>query len=222
VTGTKTGVTPADRILVTVRTDRGPAVAIVDPAGPGVTFDGPLLRLHQARGRPLGDGGTPARHDGDSWARCHADLHRYALAGACALADGALAGALALTAEHVRTRHQFGRPLASFQAVAQQIADVYITGRTLHLAALTAAWRLGVTAAGHEQADDDLHVAAQWCTAEAPAAVRICHHLHGGLGLAADYPLHRYTALIRATVRFLGGSEYRLQTLGERLVHRPD
>jgi alkylation response protein AidB-like acyl-CoA dehydrogenase len=233
VTGVKIGVTAADRILVTVG---GPAVVIVDPAGPGATLTGGVLRLDRAPADRLGTarGERPGTASGESPGRvtagrgagrsgsenCHADLRRFAIAGACALGDGALAGALDLTAEHVRTRQQFGRPLATFQAVAQQIADVYIAGRTLHLMATSAAWRLG---AGRD-ADDDLDVAAQWLTAEAPPAARTCHHLHGGLGLSVDYPLHRHTALIRDLVRFLGGGEHRLAALADRVTggeHRP-
>ena len=75
-------------------------------------------------------------------ADCVRDLYQLAMAGACALADGAVAGALALTRDHVASREQFGRPLAAFQAVSQQIADVYIASRTMHLAALSACWRL--------------------------------------------------------------------------------
>jgi alkylation response protein AidB-like acyl-CoA dehydrogenase len=213
VTGVKTGVTAADRLLVTVA---GPAVVIVDPSGPGAVLTDGILHLTQAPAQFLGEAtglreeAGPARGTG---ADCHADLHRFAVAGACALGDGALAGALALTAEHVRTREQFGRPLATFQAVAQQIADVYVAGRTLHLAVTSAIWRLGTG----RDAGDDLDIAAQWFTAEAPPAARTCHHLHGGLGLSVDYPLHRHTALIRDLVRFLGGGEHRLTVLGERL-----
>ncbi|GIE75119.1 acyl-CoA dehydrogenase [Actinoplanes philippinensis] len=223
VTGVKTGVTAADRLLVTVA---GPAVVIVDPAAPGVTLTGGILYLHDApvqllggdgSGPPRGEaaerGGARERGGAVASADCHADLHRLALAGACALGDGALAGALTLTAEHVRTREQFGRPLATFQAVAQQIADVYVASRTLHLAVTSALWRLGTG----RDAGDDLDIAAQWLTAEAPQAARTCHHLHGGLGLSADYPLHRHTALIRDLIRFLGGGEHRLTVLGERV-----
>ena len=236
VTGVKTGVPDADRahrILVPARTAAGGvAVMVIDPASPGVTLEAPprsagvspgsaggslgsvglggcTVRLDAVAGQPLG---------GNTDGRCLADLHRFALAGACALGDGALAGALGLTAGHVRTREQFGRPLATFQAVAQQIADVYVIARTLHLAAVAACWALG----SGRPADDDLAVAAQWLTAEAPPALRTCHHLHGGLGLAADYPLHRHTALVRDLVRFVGGSEHCLQRLGERLAQRPE
>ena len=138
------------------------------------------------------------------------DLYQLAVAGACCLADGALAAALALTTAHVASRHQFGRPLAAFQAVAQQIADVYISSRTLHLATLSACWRMQ---AGLE-AGDDLDVAAYWLAAEAPAALRTCHHLHGGIGMDVSYPLHRYSSLVRDLARFVGGTEYRLDQLG--------
>ncbi|GAA4953040.1 acyl-CoA dehydrogenase family protein [Actinoplanes utahensis] len=204
VIGVKTGIPAADRILVTVD---GPGVVVVDlDQEPGVTTDGGILRFDRARATRLGG------------AACHADLHRNVVASACAIGDGALAGALALTAGHVRARRQFGRPLATFQAVAQQIADVYVASRTLHLAALTAAWRLG---AGRP-ADDDLDVAALWLATEAPPAMRTCHHLHGGLGLSIDYPLHRHTTLIRDMVRLLGGGAHRLALLGERLAHRTE
>ena len=118
-------------------------------------------------------------------AQCVRDLYQLAVAGACALADGAVAGALALTRDHVATREQFGRPLAAFQAVSQQVADVYIASRTMHLATLAACWRLaeGLDAAA------DLAVAGYWCAEQAPRTVRICHHLHGGLGMDVQLSL---------------------------------
>jgi 3-oxo-4-pregnene-20-carboxyl-CoA dehydrogenase alpha subunit len=140
-------------------------------------------------------------------AGCLRDLYQLAVAGACALADGAVAGALALTRDHVATRRQFGRPLAAFQAVSQQIADVWIMSRTMHLAALSACWRLAESRG--EAAD--LAVAGYWCAEHAPRSVRICHHLHGGLGMDVTYPLPGFSALVSDLVRFLGGAEYRLE-----------
>jgi alkylation response protein AidB-like acyl-CoA dehydrogenase len=109
----------------------------------------------------------------------------------------------------VRTREQFGKPLATFQAVAQQIADVYVTARTLHLAALAACWRLD---------ESDVDVATYWLAAEAPAALHTCHHLHGGLGVDAGYPLHRYYAATKDLIRLIGGVEHRLGRLGARIA----
>jgi len=234
ITGTKIGVPHADQsrlILVPARLapatssmivssseqiesrtahDHGVApagVVLVAPGAPGVR----LTRTPSSSGQPeftlhldqapvesvLGPAG------------CVQDLYRLAVAGACALIDGAVAGALALTRDHVATREQFGRPLAAFQAVSQQVADVYIASRTMHLATLSACWRLS------ENRDQgaDLDVAGYWCAEQAPQAVRVCHHLHGGLGMDVSYPLHRYSALVADLVRFLGGAEYRLERL---------
>jgi alkylation response protein AidB-like acyl-CoA dehydrogenase len=213
VSGTKIGVpyaTAATWILVPVSHGSGTAIAVLGPSGPGVT----LRRTPASAAAPeytLRLDRAPAAHvlGGDG---ALADLYRLTAAGACCLADGALAAALALTTEHVRTRQQFGRPLATFQAVTQQIADVAIASRTLHLAALSACWRLGTG----RDAGEDTDVAAYWLAAEAPAAMRACHHLHGGTGMDASYPLHRYSALVKDLVSLVGGADYRLGRLGAR------
>jgi 3-oxo-4-pregnene-20-carboxyl-CoA dehydrogenase alpha subunit len=172
-------------------------VFLVSPRGPGVE----LIQTPSSSGEPeyavqLDHAPVEGMLGG---ADCVRDLHQLATAGACALADGAVAGALALTRDHVASREQFGRPLAAFQAVSQQIADVYIASRTMHLAALSACWRL---AEGREAAAD-LEVAGYWCAEQAPRSVRLCHHLHGGIGMDATYPLHLFSSLIADLIRFL-------------------
>ncbi len=183
------------------------AVVLVDPRAPGVG----LTRTPSSSGQPeytLRMDQAPIESVLGP-AECVQDLYRLAVAGACALVDGAVAGALVLTRDHVATREQFGRPLAAFQAVSQQIADVYIASRTLHLATVSACWQLSE---GRDQGAD-LDVAGYWCAEQAPESVRICHHLHGGLGMDVTYPLHRYSSLVADLVRFLGGAEYRLERL---------
>jgi 3-oxo-4-pregnene-20-carboxyl-CoA dehydrogenase alpha subunit len=207
VSGTKVGVpycAEAARVLLPVSfADGGTGVVIVDPAAPGARITrtpgaGPEYTLRLDR--------VPVEHVLGA-AAAVTDLYQLAVAGACCLADGALSAALALTRDHVAARRQFGKPLATFQAVAQQIADVYITSRTLHLVTQSACWRLD---AG-EDAAGDLGVAGYWCAQEAPPSVRTCHHLHGGTGMDTTYPLHHFSALIGDLVRYLGGAEYQLE-----------
>ena len=222
VSGVKIGVpyaAAASWILVPSSvSEGGTGVVVVDPAAQGVTIQrtpssaGGGEYTMRMDGAPItavlggtddGAGRSAAR------TRAVADLYQLTLAGACCLADGALAGALALTTEHVAARHQFGRPLATFQAVAQHIADVAIASRTLHLAALSGCWRLDT---GRE-AGPDLDVAAYWLADQAPTALRTCHHLHGGTGMDVSYPLYRYSALVKDLVRLVGGADYRLGLL---------
>jgi alkylation response protein AidB-like acyl-CoA dehydrogenase len=195
---------PSDSMIVSGLGQIAPKTAhdhggafLVSPRGPGVE----LIQTPSSSGEPeyavqLDHAPVEGMLGG---ADCVRDLHQLATAGACALADGAVAGALALTRDHVASREQFGRPLAAFQAVSQQIADVYIASRTMHLAALSACWRL---AEGREAAGD-LEVAGYWCAEQAPRSVRLCHHLHGGIGMDATYPLHRFSSLIADLTRFL-------------------
>jgi hypothetical protein len=218
ITGLKIGVPHAEQshlLLIPAR------LASSDPMIMG-SFDGPTTETPHDHGvalvRPDAEGVQVTRTPSSSGepeyaiqldqapvegmlggADCVRDLHQLAIAGACALADGAVAGALALTRDHVASREQFGRPLAAFQAVSQQIADVYIASRTMHLTALSACWRL---AEGRDAAAD-LEVAGYWCAEQAPRTVRLCHHLHGGIGMDATYPLHRFSSLIADLTRFL-------------------
>ena len=56
-------------------------------------------------------------------------LNHLVVAMAGAYAAGLVAGALRLTADYVAQRHQFGRPLSTFQTVAAQLAEVYTSPR---------------------------------------------------------------------------------------------
>lgn len=201
VTGRKIGVTYADqaaRLLVTATRGNDVVVALVDPSGPGVT----MMESSSSSGRTEHTvvlDGAPGELLEPGAARV---LREHAIAGLCLTAAGVVAGARDLTATYIKGREQFGRKLAEFQAVAQQIADVYISSRTIDLAAANAAWRIG------EGLDvtDDLAVAAYWICAEGPAALRTCHHLHGGMGVDETYPLHHYFSWITDIGHALGTS----------------
>lgn len=216
ITGHKIAVPYAEQARwILVPTDAG--VAVVDGDAPGIT----RLASPSSEGTPefsvrfervaipaeqLLPGGL-------------ADLHRLALASIGSVADGLLKGVLTLTAEHVRTRHQFGRPLAEFQAVAQQIADVYVVSRTLHAAAVSANWALAQdddSPEHRERIDDDLDVLAYAVASDLPAAMQKCHHLHGGIGVDVTHPLHRYYSQAKDIARWLGGASFRLDRLGAR------
>jgi 3-oxo-4-pregnene-20-carboxyl-CoA dehydrogenase alpha subunit len=212
LSGTKVGVPYAEQaafILVPARLPSRSGVALLSPRAEQVE----LTRSPSSSGEPeytlrMEQAPIEGMLGG---ANCVRDLYQLAVAGACALADGAVAGALALTRDHVATRRQFGRPLAAFQAVSQQIADVYIASRTLHLATLSACWRLDAGLDAAPEMCTDLGVAGYWCAEQAPRSVRMCHHLHGGLGMDVTYPLHRFSSLVADLVRYLGGAEYRLE-----------
>lgn len=202
----------ASRIIVPATTPAGPQLFLVSPQTEGVT----LRASSSSAGTPehtvvlsgarLSDEDRLAATSGDSALQT---LHRFALAGMCALGDGALAAVLELTTTHLGERHQFGKPLATFQSATSQVADIYIAARTLHLAASSATWRLGEGG----DADADLAVAGYWLTTEAPPALANGHHLHGGVGVDETYPLHHYYALVKDLARQAGGTRTRTRGL---------
>jgi alkylation response protein AidB-like acyl-CoA dehydrogenase len=186
VTGRKTGVTcaaDASHLLVTAQQDGRDVVALVDVSDPGVTLleSGSSARI--TTHTVVLDGARAELVDGAAQT-----LTSLWTAGLCLTAAGVVAGARDLTASYIKGRTQFGRSLAEFQAVAMQIADVYIASRTLDLAAENAGWRLDQGL----DVSDDLAVAAYWACTEGPRALRTCHHLHGGMGVDETYPLHHY------------------------------
>ena len=210
--GRKVGVTAFDgaaAVLVPATHDDGVAVVLLDPHAPGVQVQATRSSRGETEHTLVLDGVRVGEEDllgGDVTGTAYDILRDHAVAGLCLLGGGVVAGATDLTAGYVKDRRQFGRALAEFQAVAQQVADVYVASRTIGLVAQSAAWRV---AEGLDAADD-LAVAAHWLAAEGPAALHICHHLHGGMGVDETYPLHRYYSWSKDIVRALGG---RLQTL---------
>ena len=206
--GTKVGVpyvAQADWVVVTADN----AVVVVPANADGV----------QATRTPTSNGSDEyvvtfsdvAMTDGDmvSGAEAHR-VNQLALAAIGAFASGLVAGALRLTADYVATRHQFGKPLSTFQTVAAQLAEVYIASRTLTLAATSVIWRLSQG----RDADDDLDVLGYWLASQAPPVMQTCHHLHGGMGMDITYPMDRYYSSIKDLARLVGGPSYRLDMVG--------
>lgn len=200
----------AHRILAPAVAHGDPVLLLVDPRAGGVTCSA----------RPTSSGTPSYRVDlagvqGEVVPGATVqELRRLAAACAAAFADGLVAGALALTAGHVATRHQFGRPLVTLQAVAQHLADVSIVSRTLHLAAVAAAASLD---GGDPDAWADPEVAALLAVEDARSAIATCHHLHGGTGLDVSYPLPAYSAAANDLAHLLGGPDRVLDALADRL-----
>ncbi|SEF81213.1 Acyl-CoA dehydrogenase [Thermomonospora echinospora] len=207
----------AARILVPARVDgAGVGVFLVEPAaaelGPHLAATGePMSRVALTGVRVDEDALLGGQADGRAWRT----LRRSAVAGAVALSSGVIEGALKLTTEYVKTREQFDRPLAAFQAVTMQIGDVYIAKRALDVALWAGVWRL---AEGAPDTDEVLAVAAYNACGPVVQALYTCQHLHGGIGLDVTYPLHRYFAWGKHYGHLLGGAEAQLDAIGDAIA----
>ncbi|MDR4215747.1 acyl-CoA dehydrogenase family protein, partial [Bacillus paralicheniformis] len=125
--------------------------------------------------------------------------------------------ALELTAEHARTRVQFERPIGSFQAVAQRLADAYVDVEAIRLTLWQAAWRVSEGL----PAETEVASAKFWA---ADAGHRVAHtavHVHGGMGIDTDHPLHRYFVAAKRNEFTLGGATAQLRKIGAALASTP-
>lgn len=206
--GTKVAVPYAEQAAwMLVSTDNG--IVVVSPQADGVRLTAtPCSADSREYAVEFSDVAVDGVLDGAGAHR----VNRLALAMIGAYAAGLVAGALRLTADYVAQRHQFGRPLSTFQTVAAQLAEVYIASRTLDLISTSAVWRL----AEGRDADGDLDVLGYWLTSQAPPTMQTCHHLHGGMGMDITYPMHRYYSSIKDITRLLGGPAHRLDLVADR------
>lgn len=101
-----------------------------------------------------------------------------------------------LTVEHVRTREQFGRPLARFQAVQQHLATLLGEVAAAE-AAVTDALR-GVSSAADLVDHPRLATARVRVGRAAEEVSRLSHQLHGAIGTTREYELHRHTLALLA------------------------
>jgi len=131
-------------------------------------------------------------------------------AGLCAISSGACQEAVRITAEYASNRKQFDKPIAMFQAVGQRLADSYIDNEAINLTMWQAATRLA----------DEMPSAKEVATAKywaAEGGSRIGHaalHVHGGISIDVDYPIHRYFLWLKQIEFALGGATPQLVRLG--------
>ena len=209
----------ADLFLVPAEAPSGVAVFLVRPDDAGVTVTA----------QRFSDGDTVARLDLDAAVVAPSRLlgpadgsvdHRLRqllVLAASAEQVGVTEGALRLTAAYARTREQFGRPIGTFQAVSQRLADGYIDVLGQRLALWQAAWRLDAGL----PADTQLATAKLWA---ADAGHRLAHttvHVHGGVGIDLDGEAHRYFTTAKRFEFLYGGSTEQALLVGRALAAEP-
>lgn len=210
----------AERIVVPARGAGGVGLYLVDPRAAGVRLETQAtsdrqpyahLDLEGAAGELL-----PGSGHGTEAIRWLCDR---ATVGLCALQLGVGERALEMTAAYARERVQFDRPIGSFQAVHQRAGDAFIQMEAVRLSFLEAAGLLAQDAEG-EAVADAVAVAKYWAAEGGQFNAYACQHLHGGIGIDVDYPLHRYFLWSMHLEHALGGASEQLQRLGARIAER--
>lgn len=208
----------AGRALVSASTADGAGLFLIDAKAAGVSSE----RVETTTFEPLSfvtfDGVRAAPEDrlGDpaSGAAMIRWISDRAVTGLCAMQSGVCDQALRMTAEYVSQREQFGSKIATFQAVAQRAAEAYIDAAGVMLTARLAAWTLS-----QDLPAQDLVAIAKFWTADAgQRVVHAAQHLHGGIGVDTEYPVHRYFRWAKQLELALGGANEHLLRLGNSLA----
>jgi acyl-CoA dehydrogenase len=222
LSGVKTAVDAApeaDLFLVPCASPDGVLVFLVAPSDAGVRVEPQRLTDFASAGRVVLEGVVLDDERvlaGNGQGAGVADwLVARATVGLCAMQSGVIERALELTAEYAKSRMAFGRPIGSFQAVTQRLADAFVDVEAVRLTMWQAAWLL---ASGEAGADVAVATAKFWA---AEAGHRVAHtavHVHGGMGIDVSYPVHRFFVAAKQHEFALGGATAQLRRIGDVLA----
>jgi 3-oxocholest-4-en-26-oyl-CoA dehydrogenase beta subunit len=224
----------AERVLVPATlADGRVGLFLIDPRGAGVRQERQLVTDRSVQAWLTLDGArAPADAVVGSFDAGRDALQwtvERAIAGLCAMQVGVADKALRITANYAAQRQQFERPIGSFQAVHTRAADAYCDLESMRLVALQAAYLLSRRSSQplqgpvtrDELATDAVQVAKVFAGEAGHAIAYAAMHLHGGIGVDVDYPVHRYYLWARQIELTLGSSASTLAAIGERLA-QPD
>lgn len=208
----------AGRMLLSADTGRGVAIFLVDTNEPGVTLVAQATTTGENEYRVILENvrlsSTAVLADPADGERIVEWIMQRAIAGLCAMEVGVAEQALRMAAEYTSNRKQFGKAIATFQAVAQRAADAYIDLEAVRLSTAQAVWRI----ASGLPATREVAIAKFWA---AEGGHRVCYaaqHLHGGIGVDTDYPLHHFYLQSRKIELTFGGAHTQLAVLGRMLA----
>lgn len=219
ITGTKAYVldgASAAFAVVSATTDIGPSLFVVDLPGPGVEVTS-LTTMDRTRNfaRVTFDN-APARLLGEEGA-ARAVLARVSDIAAIALACeqvGAAAEVLDRTVEYLKVRHQFGRPIGSFQALKHRCADMLVELESAKSAVAYAITALEEDAADLSQAAS---IAKTWCSETFYHLAAESIQMHGGIGFTWEHHAHLYFKRAKASELLFGSPAHHRARL-EKLI----
>jgi len=192
---------------------------LAEVAGRVALLDASRARIDAdpADGRVLADMHWPARAGEELVPLDPDELRRLAALASCCLMAGLSLRVFEITLEYAGTRSQFGKPIARFQAIQQQLA---VMAELVDAACMSA--QLACQAGG--PAPCALRVAAAKAVAGgiAPRLADAAHAVHGAMGITWEYDLQLYSRPLRAWRLEAGGEGYWAQRLGRALLDGAD
>ncbi|OBH28156.1 acyl-CoA dehydrogenase [Mycobacterium sp. E342] len=201
----------ADTVLIPASMEDGQVgLFLVAADAPGVDIRPAATTNHEPHADVNLDGATVSDADLIVGADLIESLHTRALVGLCAIQLGVAERALRIAAEYTTGREQFGRPIGSFQAVQQRMADAFIDVEAIRWTTWHAAWLI----AHGRTAGRAARIAKFWAAEAGARVAATAQHVHGGIGIDITYPLHRYFLWAKHNELTLGPATAQLAHLG--------
>ncbi|MBI1182026.1 MAG: acyl-CoA dehydrogenase [Alphaproteobacteria bacterium] len=198
-----------DGLLVSAALDGGIGLFLVDPAGPGVerraydAVDGSRFADFAFHGAPL----DPAGLLGAASPEILEDALDEARLCVCADMLGGLERAMEMTADYLKTRTQFGQPLAGFQALQHALADMFVEADAVRSSVFRA-----LSAFGGDDRSRRRAVSSCWVETfgAAKQLAGMAVHLHGAIGFTEEYRVGQYLRRAMVAERRFGDVEHHL------------
>ena len=202
----------ANTMLIPAAMDDGLGVFLVDTNAAGVDVRQVVTTNGEPHADVFLDGAAVSNGDqliGDG-TEIIESLHARALVGLCAIQLGVTERALRMAASYTTEREQFGRPIGSFQAVQQRMADAFIDVEAIRWTMWQAAWLLDQGGAPGREA----RIAKFWAAEAGARVAATAQQVHGGIGIDTTYPLFRYFLWAKHNELTLGSASAQLARLG--------
>jgi alkylation response protein AidB-like acyl-CoA dehydrogenase len=207
----------ADVLLVSGRTPAGVTLLGVDADAPGMTRT-PLDALDLTRKLArIEFAGTPARRIGEEGGAWPVLRHVMDLASIALGAEqvGGAQRCLEMSVEYAKVRHQFGRPIGSFQAIKHKCADMLLQVESSRAA-------VRHSAAAVAASPDDLRrlapVVKSYCSEAFSAVAAETIQVHGGIGFTWEHAAHLYFRRAKSSELLFGSPAYHRELLTTRLA----
>lgn len=217
----------ADVLIVAATTPENDEIGLfeVDPAQPGVSRQAvpsmdqtrrlSVIELAGAAGRRIGSGGTGGTGGPGSGTSALARARDLACVALSAEQVGAAAAALDLTVAYTKTRIQFGRPIASFQAIQHRLAELHVLVESARALSYRAA-----SAAGPDLAL--LAAAARsYCSDVLTEVTAETIQLHGAIAITWEHEAHRDFKRAHGSARLFGAPAAHRARIADSLLDAP-
>ncbi len=210
----------ADLILLICRMDGQLAVAPLsrDTKGLSITSTPTIDPTRKYYRVDLQDVKVDARHILAEGAAAEKALNASLQTGAllaCADMIGGMQWVLETTVEYAQARHQFGKPIGSFQAVQHQCADMLLMTESARSATYYAAWALYEKDPAGEQG---LNTAKAYCSDAARKVGNSGIQVHGGIGFTWEHDLHLFYKRTKSSEFLFGDPIFHRERLARSIL----